>query len=71
MTAKCDAIIAQGKPWSDSEFPADKEMICKAAENPAPHYANWLKPENVWKKASEIYPGCKLFSNEIDPNDIG
>ena len=65
-----EKIIAQGKPWTDSEFPPELSSLYDPQIDRSCD-AN-LFQSLTWKRASEIYQGQnpQIFADGIEPNDI-
>lgn len=61
------SVIEKGEPWTDQDFPP--EMRSLANENDEAEQRERMK-DYSWKRLSEIYKDCKVFSAGITPNDI-
>ena len=65
MKKKCDDIIAAGTPWTDPEF-GGQSALWKDDEyrtRPLLDHDEWKKLQ--WKRAGDILPNYKLFSQSI------
>ncbi len=61
------SVIEKGEPWTDQDFPP--EMRSLANENDEAEQRERMK-DYSWKRLSDIYKDCKVFSAGITPNDI-
>lgn len=61
------SVIEKGEPWTDQDFPP--EMRSLANENDEAEQRERMK-DYSWKRLSNIYQDCKVFSAGITPNDI-
>ena len=61
------SVIEKGEPWTDQDFPPEIRSL--ANENDEAEQRERMK-DYSWKRLSEIYKDCKVFSAGITPNDI-
>ncbi|MFM7850742.1 MAG: C2 family cysteine protease [Flammeovirgaceae bacterium] len=59
--------MERGEPWTDKDFPPEMQSL--ANENDEEEQRERMK-DYSWKRLSNIYQDCKVFSTGITPNDI-
>jgi hypothetical protein len=62
---KVNQIIADGVPWTDPDFGPTASSIATPGVDKSKDFSKL-----TWKRASEIFSNCCVFSGGIEPNDI-
>ena len=57
-------LKAQGKKFTDSDFPPDKSSLAPPADQ------GEYKDVVGWKRANEVFKNPQLFEGKVEPNDI-